>query len=330
LLLGVVGLLVGLSVHASAEMLCRGQNGAVLVRGECRKAETRLNVAALGLVGPAGPKGERGESGPRGPQGVPGEPGSPTTRTPDPSGADASQPRALWWPLGLWAGIVGMLGVAFVELSKRRGAAQRQAQGQLRPFVIFEPTADNDFYVRNIGKDTALNVKVGTFSLVPPALATFPWPVPYLRPDEACLLQGRTALVEGTAVADDRLFDVLRPTGEYVKAEEDTLRPTLRIEFQNVAGQHYCVQERLLYGAIEIVHFGPVAPPSHSTEQGVRQRLELLWQRLPPLGPQLQSAWQQLRLLSQKLQTGWRQWWRRRNRINTRTVEEEKEWGDGQ
>jgi hypothetical protein len=223
-----------------------------------------------------------------------------------------------------------VLGFALVALFKLRGEAQRQAEWQLRPFVIFEPTEGKDFCVRNIGKDTALNVKVGTFALCPPALAAFPWPVPFLRPEEACRLQGRTALVEGTAVADDLLFDVLRPTGKSVTAEEARLRPTLRIEFQNVAGQHYCVQERLLYGAIEIVHFGPVAPPSHSTEQGVRQRLELLWQRLPPLGPQLQSAWQQLRLLSQKLQTGWRQWWRRRNRLNTRTVEEEKEWGDGQ
>jgi hypothetical protein len=223
-----------------------------------------------------------------------------------------------------------MLGVAFVELSKRRGAAQRQAQGQLRPFVIFEPTADNDFYVRNIGKDTALNVKVGTFSLVPPALATFPWPVPYLRPDEACLLQGRTALVEGTAVADDRLFDVLRPTGDYLKVEDDTLRPTIRIEFQNVAGQPYCVQERLLYGAMEIVNFGPVGLPRQSTEQRVRQWLERVWQQLQPLGPKLQSAWQQLRLLSQKLQAAWQQWWRQRQKRNVRTVDEEKEWIDGQ
>src|SRR5262249_53583286 len=165
--------------------------------------------------------------------------------------------------------------------------------------------------------------------LLPPALATFPWPVPYLRPDEACLLQGRTALVEGTAVADDLLFDVLRPTGEYVKSEDDTLRPTIRIEFQDVAGQHYCVQERLLYGAMEIVHFGPLAPPRNRTEQGVRQRLELVWQQLQPLGPKLQSARQQLWLLSQKLQRVWRQWWQQRQGRNIRTVDEEKEWTDG-
>ena len=329
LLLGVVGLLVGLSAHASAEMLCRGQNGAVLVRGECRKAETRLNAAALGLVGPPGPKGERGERGPGGPQGVPREPGTPPARTAAPSGAEDSQTRMLWWPVGLWAGTVGVLGFALVALAKRRGEAQRQAEWQLRPFVIFEPTEGKDFCVRNIGKDIALNLKVGPFPLFPPALAAFPCPVPFLRPEEACRLQGRTALVEGTAVADDLLFDVLRPTGEYVKAEEDTLRPTLRIEFQNVAGQHYCVQERLLYGAIEIVHFGPGAPPSNSTEQGARQRLELIWQRLQPLGPKLQSAWQQLRLLSQKLQSVWQQWWRRRKRLNTRTADEEKEWVDG-
>jgi hypothetical protein len=193
-----------------------------------------------------------------------------------------------------------------------------------------EPTEGNDFCVRNIGKDTALNVKVGTFPLVPPALAAFPWPVPYLRPDEACLLQGRPTLGEGTAGAEDPLFDVLRPTSESVKAKEDPLGSTLRIEFQDVAGQPYFVQERLLFGAMEIVHFGPVAPPRNSTELGVRQRLELLWQWLQPLGPKLQSAWQQLRLISQQLQAAWRQWWRRRKRTNVRTVDEEKEWVDGQ
>ncbi len=329
-LLVAVSLLVVLSAHASAEMFCRAQNGAVFVRGECRKAETRLNVAALGLVGPPGPKGERGEHGPRGPQGVPGEPGPATARTPDPSGAAESQTRALWWPLGLWVGTVGVLGFALVALSQRRGAAQRQAEGQLRPFVIVEPTEGKDFCVRNIGKDTALNVKVDPLPPFPPALAAFPWPVPYLRPDEACLLQGRPTRGEGTVGAEDPLFDVLRPTSESVRAKEDPLGSTIRIEFQDIAGQPYFVQERLLSGAIEIVYFGPGAPPSNSTEQGARQRLALVWQRLQPLGPKLQSAWQQLRLLSQQLQTVWRQWWRRQKRGNVRTVDEEKEWVDGQ
>jgi hypothetical protein len=193
-----------------------------------------------------------------------------------------------------------------------------------------EPTEGKDFCVRNIGKETALNVKVEALPPCPPTLAAFAWPVPYLRPDEACLLQGRTATGEDTARAEDLALDVPHPTDDHMQAEGDPLRPTLRIDFQNVAGQHYFVQERLLDGAIDIVDFGPVAPSSNRIKQGARQRLGLVWQRLQPLGPRFQAAWQQLRLLSQKRQTAWRQWWRQRQKRNLRTVNEEKEWVDGQ
>jgi hypothetical protein len=223
---------------------------------------------------------------------------------------------------------VGVLGFALVEISKLRREAQTQTELQLRPFVIFEPTEGKDFRVRNIGNSTALNVKVETFTLFSAALAAFPWPVPVLRPDEARLLPGRTALVERKVVADDALFDVLRPTGEYVMSEDDALRPTLRIEFDNVAGQRYFVHERLLYGDLEILDSGPVIPPAGSTVRSARQKFQLVWQRFQPLGPKLQLAWQHLQSITQKLQIAWRQWWRQRNRVNVRTVDEEKEWGD--
>src|SRR5215471_6880928 len=83
----VVGLLLVLGSHANAEMFCREQNGAVFVREECRKAETRLNAATLGLVGSPGPKGEKGEQGPRGRQGSPGHPSTTPSPTLEPSGA---------------------------------------------------------------------------------------------------------------------------------------------------------------------------------------------------------------------------------------------------
>jgi hypothetical protein len=327
-LLGVIGLLLMLGSHASAEMLCREQSGAVFVRAECRKAETRLNVAALGLVGQPGPKGEKGERGPRGRQGPAGSPSAIMPPPPEPNSTGDAQTRAPWWPVWLWAGTVGVLGFALVEISKLRREAQTQTELQLRPFVIFEPTEGKDFRVRNIGNSTALNVKVETFTLFSAALAAFPWPVPVLRPDEARLLPGRTALVERKVVADDALFDVLRPTGEYVMSEDDALRPTLRIEFDNVAGQRYFVHERLLYGDLEILDSGPVIPPAGSTVRSARQKFQLVWQRFQPLGPKLQLAWQHLQSITQKLQIAWRQWWRQRNRVNVRTVDEEKEWGD--
>jgi hypothetical protein len=221
-----------------------------------------------------------------------------------------------------------VLGFALVELSKLRRQAQTQTEVQLRPFVIFEPAEGKDFCVRNIGNTTALNVRVETFTLFPGALAAFPWPVPVLRPEEARLLPGRTALVEGKVVADDLLFEVLRPTSEYVRSEDEALRPTLRLEFDNVSGQRYFVHERLLYGDLKILDSGLVAPPAGRTGSRAWQRLQLVWQRLQPLGPKLQTAWQYLQSITQKLQSAWRQWWRQRKRINVRTVNEEKEWGD--
>ena len=328
LLLVVVGLLLTLSSYANAEMFCREQNGAVFVREECRKAETRLNPTALGLAGAPGPKGEKGERGPRGRQGPPGHPGTTALPPPEPRSAGETQTQPLWWQVVILALLGVVIGISTGETYKLRREAQKQTELQLRPFVIFEPAEGKDFCVRNLGQNTALNVKVEPFTLFPPALAAFPWPVPVLRPAEARLLQGRTALVEGKVVADDLLFDVLRPTGEYVKSADDTLRPTIRIEFENVTGQRYFVHERLLYGDLEILDSGPVTPPAGSTVRSARQRFQLVWQRLQPLGPKLQSAWQRLQSLSQKLQSVWRQWWRQRKRVNVRTVNEEKEWGD--
>jgi hypothetical protein len=328
LLLVVVGLLLALSSYANAEVFCREQNGAVFVRGECRKVETRLNAAALGLVGPLGPKGEKGERGPRGRQGTAGNPGT-ASPTPEPNSVGDAQTRPLWWSVWLWAGTLIVVGYYALETYKLRREAQTQTELQLRPLVIFEPGEGKDFCVRNIGKNTALNVKVETFTLFPAALAAFPWPVPFLRPDEARPLQGRTALVEGKVVADDLLFDVLRPTGEYVKSEDDTLRPTIRIEFENVTGQRYFVHERLLYGDLEILDSGPVTLPAGSTGRSARQRFQRAWQHLQPLGPKLQAVWQHLQSRRQKLQTVWQQKWRKTKGVNVRTANEEKEWVDG-
>src|SRR2546421_11282228 len=90
--------------HANAEMLCREQNGAVFVREECRKAETRLNMAALGVAGSPGPKGERG---PRGRPGPPGEVGASTSPMPEPVSTGAVP---LWWPVWLMLATLGVVG----------------------------------------------------------------------------------------------------------------------------------------------------------------------------------------------------------------------------
>jgi len=68
------------------------------------------------------------------------------------------------------------------------------------------------------------------------------------------------------------------------------------IEFENVQGQRYFVQERLLYGEIEILNFGPLSPPSRSK----------LW-----------AAWQQFNKV------------RKRERATEATALDEHEWVDG-
>jgi len=93
--------------------------------------------------------------------------------------------------------------------------------------VICEPGEGNDFYVRNIGNNTALNVKVRTVVLSPPvyanhsAMAAFPWSVPFLCAGESQPLRVRTATVGGEAAGEDFLFEILRPVSEVAKLEAD-------------------------------------------------------------------------------------------------------------
>jgi collagen triple helix repeat protein len=47
------------------------------VREECKKNETQVDPAAVGLQGPPGPKGDPGPQGPPGPKGDKGNPGQP-------------------------------------------------------------------------------------------------------------------------------------------------------------------------------------------------------------------------------------------------------------
>jgi len=217
---------------------------------------------------------------------------------------------------------VGVIGFYTIETSRLRREAQTQTELQLRPFVIFEPAEGKDFCVRNIGNTTALNVKVGTFALSPPVyddralMAAFPRPVPFLCTGEACPLQGRTTTIEGQVVDYEFLFARLRTAGDLGEEEAEPYRPTLRIEFENVQGQRYFVQESLLYGDIEILDFGPVTPPASSTVRNARQRLQLAWQQLQPTWQQLQSAWQQLR-------------WRKKKRASPAPTLDEQEWVDG-
>jgi hypothetical protein len=61
---------------ADAVQLCLARDGTLKARVTCRKKESLLDPATLGLVTP-GPPGAPGAQGPEGPQGVPGPTGSP-------------------------------------------------------------------------------------------------------------------------------------------------------------------------------------------------------------------------------------------------------------
>ncbi len=202
----------------------------------------------------------------------PGDLGNTASRKLEPPSAGDPQTQALWWQVGILF-LTALVIVAYTrETYKLRQEAQTQTELQLRPFVIFEPGEGKDFSVRNIGNNTALNVQVETFALSLPhyaghsIMAAFPRPVAFLCKGETRLLQGRTATVGGEVAGDDFLFAILRPLSEVAKLEADPLpfRPTITIEFENVNGQRYCVQESLLHGDIEIMKFGPRSTPSSS------------------------------------------------------------------
>ena len=74
-LLGGVALLASAS-SAEALVLCVNSSGSVVVRDACRPGTTRLDPAAVGLVGPAGPQGPTGPAGPQGAQGPAGPAGA--------------------------------------------------------------------------------------------------------------------------------------------------------------------------------------------------------------------------------------------------------------
>jgi hypothetical protein len=309
LLVVIISLFIGLGSRAEADVLCRDPNGAVVVRDTCRKAETRLNATALGLVGAPGPKGEKGERGLRGPQGPAGEPRTPTLREPAPVSTDDTQTRPQWWQVWILLVMAGVVGFYTVETVRLRQEAQRQTEVQLRPCVIFELTEGKDFFVRNIGNNLALNVKVRTFDRFPPAMAAFPQSVPFLRQGESRLLQGRTVTLEGKVVTDEALFELLRPRSEMEKSDADIFQPTITIEFENVNGQRYVVQESLLHGEIETLNFGPVTTPYSSKLRAAGQEL---WRA----GQKLWAAGRQQRL-------------RKKERASGSTALDEQEWVDG-
>lgn len=73
-----LAMLAGLPVEAGAVVMCQSRNGSLSLRTTCKRRETQVDLATLGLTGPqgetgatgaTGPTGETGPAGPTGPQG---------------------------------------------------------------------------------------------------------------------------------------------------------------------------------------------------------------------------------------------------------------------
>src|SRR5262245_6295248 len=301
----IITLFIWFCPRADAEVLCRDLSGAVLIREACRKAETRLNATALGLVGPPGPKGEKGERGPRGQQGPPGDLGNTTSRKLEPTSAGGPQTQALWWQVGLLFLTAIVVVVYTRETYKLRREAQTQTELQLRPFVIFEPAEERGFCVRNIGNAPAINAKVKDIKLSEMAKYTlsFPKAVPTLLKGERSLMHGHL-LVDGKIEQDEFTVGLwvglLLPSSQERNTKpselEGEFQPEVTVEFQNVEGQRFFVKESLLYGDIEIMNSGSITTPYSSK----------LW-----------SAWQKLRV-------------RKGERVTASIATDQQDWVDGQ
>src|SRR5262245_48699818 len=109
LLVIVIGLVFGLCTRTEADVLCRDQSGTVSARESCRKGESRLNLAALGLAGTPGPKGEKGERGPRGQQGPAGDPGTSAPQKPASNSEGIPQTGTPWWQVWILFVIAGVV-----------------------------------------------------------------------------------------------------------------------------------------------------------------------------------------------------------------------------
>ncbi|MBI3799359.1 MAG: hypothetical protein HY268_20635 [Deltaproteobacteria bacterium] len=148
------------------------------------------------------------------------------------------------------------------KLREQELQAQQQKQNELRfrPFVILEATHEN-LQVRNIGDDTAINIKIGDFQLNSMGMtANFPGSVPPLGKGECTPLKEKKLLVGGEIIQGshtDLWFSILKPLRTRIaKPAKIDFRPEITVEFQDIKGQRYFVKERLAYGEMEVVDSG--------------------------------------------------------------------------
>lgn len=138
-----------------------------------------------------------------------------------------------------WA--VGVTGAVIVwytwETMGLREIAARQAELQLRPYVVFGAEA-RQFSVENVGNAVALNVRIDDVLIVGPstAIARFSERIPILRPAESRSVEAMI-LVDGQEKSD---FLLAHLNPEYATQE----RP-VTIRFDNAEGVEYSVTFRV-------------------------------------------------------------------------------------
>ena len=152
------------------------------------------------------------------------------------------------------------------EQTQRRATREQSSEErsqmipQTKPFVVFEGTGEG-LRVRNVGKETAINVRVREFTVNSSLSCTIrPKSIPTLTRGEIrtvrCDVLVENKVVQGAAA--NFALSYLKPLKTQIARKMATVGELLEIviEFDDTEGQHYFVRETLARGEIKSLDSG--------------------------------------------------------------------------
>ncbi len=161
-----------------------------------------------------------------------------------------------------------------VETYWLRRESQRQTELQLRPFVVLEAVRQIEgvgFQVKNIGNGTALNIRIGSvlvkYEGTLSEVIGFPDTVSSLSQGESILVSHReehekesVKITANPGIFAQRLLPYLyEGIRSLLDSDDDSSLPALpsiTVEFEDIEKRRYCVREKLVLGALEIIDSG--------------------------------------------------------------------------